>query len=237
MTNKTIAIIPARAGSKGIPNKNIQLLLGKPLLTWTIEAALQSKSLNRVIVSTDSEEIAAMARSAGAEVPFLRPSSLATDTANSMDVLIHACEWLSEHETYHAEVIILLQPTSPFRQASDIDAAIELLKEQSANAVISVCSAEIHPALTKKQLSDGTLVDYVPSEGESLRRQDLEPAYAVNGAIYAYQREVLLEYRYYLPPGTLGYSMSVERSWDIDTPWDLRIAQHIARELDDNNSN
>ena len=236
MINKTIAIIPARAGSKGIPSKNIQLLLGKPLLNWTIEAALKAKSLDRVIVSTDSEEIATIAHSAGAEVPFLRPSSLATDTANSMDVLIHACEWLSENESYHAEIVMLLQPTSPFRQARDIDAALGLLEKQSANAVISVCSAETHPALTKKQLADGTLVGYVPSEGESLRRQDLEPAYAVNGAIYAYRREILFEHRYYQPPGTFGYSMPAERSWDIDTPWDLRIAQYIARELDDNNS-
>jgi CMP-N,N'-diacetyllegionaminic acid synthase len=225
-----LGLIPARGGSKSIPRKNIKLLAGKPLIAWTIEAALQSQMLSRVIVSTDDPEIAQVAREWGAETPFLRPPELARDDSSSMSVVLHMLQWLEEQEQFSPDNVLLLQPTSPFRSSQDICAAIALAETRQARAVVSVSEAEKHPYVCKRILSDGTLVDFVASDLAYQRRQDLPPAYALNGAIYLNQCESLVRDHAFLPEGTLAYIMPVQRSLDIDTSWDWRLAELILKD-------
>ncbi len=229
-----LGLITARGGSKSIPRKNIRLLADKPLIAWTIAAALESNKLSRVIVSTDDQEIAQVAQEWGAEVPFLRPEELAKDDSPHMDAIIHAVEWLIAHENYRPDYVMLLQPTSPLRSAEDIEAAIHLAIEKTAEGVISVCKTHHHPHLMTRTAPDGTLVDFISGAPEpgtsSIRRQDLPPAYFINGAIYLTQCKVLMEKRTLLPAHTFPYIMPQKRSLQIDDPWDLYLVDMIIRD-------
>jgi N-acylneuraminate cytidylyltransferase/CMP-N,N'-diacetyllegionaminic acid synthase len=227
---KILAIIPARGGSKGIPRKNIRPLCGKPLIAWTIEQAIQSKLLNRVIISTEDEEIAQISRQYGAEVPFLRPAELAMDDTTSVDTLIHAVQWLENEEQYHPNYIMLLQPTSPLRIREDIEAVVKLAQEKQADTVVTVCPVRDHPYWTKKLTDNQQLADFLSLENISLRRQDLPPVYALNGAIYLAKRDVFLSKKSFYTDQTYGYIMPIERSIDIDTEWDLYLADLILRD-------
>ena len=230
MPEINLTIIPARGGSKAIPHKNIKLLAGKPLIAWTIEAAINCRKLSRVIVSTDDPEIAKVALQCGAEVPFLRPAELARDESSSLSVVLHLVHWLEEQGSHVPEYVLLLQPTSPFRTTEDIEAAIESANSRRVNAVVSVCEAKVHPFLCKRIQEDGMLVDFMTAHIDYLRRQDLPPAYSLNGAIYMNRYELLLEERTFLPKDTLPYLMPPERSLDLDTPWDWHLAELILRE-------
>ena len=230
MAETILGLIPACGGSKSIPRKNIKLLAGKPLIAWTIEAALKSQKLTRVIVSTDDAEIAEVARKWGAETPFLRPAEFSGDDSSSISVVLHAIHWFEEQERFLPDYVLLLQPTSPFRKAQDICAAMELMEARQSVAVVSVIEAAKHPYLCKRILSDSTLADFVASDLAYLRRQDLPPAYALNGAIYLNRRESLLRDRSFWPSGTLAYVMPTDRSLEIDTPWDWRLAELILRD-------
>jgi CMP-N-acetylneuraminic acid synthetase len=228
---EVIGLITARGSSKSIPQKNIKMLAGKPLIAWTIEAALQCKELSRIIVSTDDEEIAKVARQWGAEVPFIRPVELAQDDSSSISVALHTIHWLEEREGFCEDYIMLLQPTSPFRTAEDIQQSIELATKHRAVAVVSVCEAEHHPYLCKRVLDDRTLADFISTDIGYLRRQDLPPAYALNGAIYLCQRMALLRDQTFFPEGTIAYVMPRERSLDVDTMWDWHVAELIMKDL------
>jgi len=232
-----VAIITARGGSKGLPRKNVLPLAGKPLIAWTISAALQSKCFTRIIVSTDDEEIAQVAREWGAEVPFMRPSELAEDDSSHVDVVENAVRWMEDTEKEFPDYIMLLQPTSPLRAAEDINGAIDMSQANDAIAVVSVSEAVNHPYLTKRISYDGTLADYVSNASSDLRRQVLPPAYALNGAIYLIRRNAFLEYRILWPTGTYAYVMPPERSIDIDTSWEFHVAELIMREMYDRESN
>lgn len=227
---EVIGLITARGGSKSIPRKNIAPLAGKPLIAWTIEAALASRLLSRVLVSTEDAEIAQVAAAWGAEVPFTRPAELAGDATPHILVVQHAIRWLEEAEGMRPEYVLLLQPTAPLRTVEDIDAAITFAGEREAIAVVSVCPMERHPYLSKRILGDGSLADFVTTDIAYLRRQDLPPAYALNGALYLNRRESLLRDRTFLPPGTLGYVMPPERSVDMDTPWDFHLVELVLRD-------
>jgi CMP-N-acetylneuraminic acid synthetase len=227
-----LALITARGGSKGLPRKNVLPLAGKPLIAWTIEAALASSGLNRVVVSTDDEEIADCARRWGADVPFMRPAELAGDGTPHIDVVEHAVHWLEINEGTQPDYVLLLQPTSPLRTAEDIEASIKLAGETGAPAVVSVCEAANHPYLVKRILEDGTLAAFVPTEIAYLRRQTLPPAYVLNGAVYLNRREVLLREHTFTPPGTLPYIMPPERSLDVDTRWDFYLVNLILSDRD-----
>ena len=229
--SKIIGLITARGGSKSIPRKNIRLLAGKPLIAWTIEAALQSDGLSRVIVSTDDEEIAGVSRKWGAEVPFMRPAELAQDDSAHIPVLIHAIEWLEQVEGTTVDYLMLLQPTSPLRICQDIELAIELALDKNADSVISVCEASTHPYFTRRITSDGKLRDFVPKPDGYLRRQVLPPAYAWNGAIFLVRRDILIEKQTIETEHTYAYVMPPERSLEIDTPWDLYLADLILSDL------
>lgn len=224
---KILGIIPARGGSKGIPNKNIVPLGGRPLLAYTCEAALLSKSLTRVILSTDDETIAAAGRACGVEVPFLRPSDLAQDGTTSLPVIQHALHWLATHDDYEADVAVLLQPTSPLRRTEHIDAAIELLLESGADVVVSVVEVphQYHPASLMRMDEAGHLTPFMPGSVIT-RRQDKPRVYARNGpAIYAARTTTLLKADSLYAGECRPLVMGLEESLDVDTWEDLRSAE------------
>ena len=214
-----LALIPARAGSKGLPGKNVRPFRGRPLIAWSIEAALESGLATVVWVSTDGEEIASVARGAGAEVPWLRPAELATDTASSLDVALHALDAYGP-----VDWLLLLQPTSPLRTAEDIRAAARLVDEET-DAVVSVCPA--HPlTYFRRETNEGYLAPL--TEDAAARRQDTQAPWLLNGAMYLVRTEVLRATRQFLPPRTRPYVMPALRSVDIDTEEDWEMATLLA---------
>lgn len=225
---KILAIIPARGGSKGIPNKNIKELLGKPLIGYTIEAAKQSKYIDEVVVSTDSETIKTVAKKFGAKIPFLRPQSLSDDYAKSIDVVIHCVKYLEDLNEYY-DYIILLQPTSPFRTNIDIDIAIETIISININSLVSVCEVEQNPVLMRI-IENNKLRKIINYERLDLRRQDLPSYYIFNGAIYINSRDMLFEKKCFVDENTMPFIMSKEKSLDIDTYVDFDIAEILMKE-------
>lgn len=219
-----LALIPARGGSKGVPRKNVRLLAGKPLIAWTIEAARQASGVGRIVVSTDDEEIACVAREFGAETPFMRPDVLAQDNTTSMDVVFHALDNLPAYDD-----ILLLQPTSPLRTAEDIEAIIRLRTELNAPAAVSVTEMD-HPVEWMYRMGVGTRLQPVLDTPSPTRRQDAVPAYALNGAIYLARVDWLLEQRSFVTTQTIGYAMPAGRSPDIDTPLDWRWVEFLMKE-------
>lgn len=223
MSPSILGLVLARGGSKGIPGKNVRPLGGLPLIAHTFAAARASRSLTRVVLSTDDPAIAAVARTYDVEVPFVRPEALATDQARAIDVGLHALYFLLDRDGYQPDYVMLLQPTSPFRTAADIDQAAGLALSNQAPAVVSVTPARQHPGLMKV-ITHGRLRPFADSAMNEARRQDMSAVYALNGAIYLVRRDVLLATRSWCPEGALAYVMPEERSLDIDTPWDLRLA-------------
>lgn len=228
---KNLAVIPARGGSKGIPQKNIRILAGKPLIAWTIEAAKQALCVDRVVVSTDDQQIADIARAWGAEVPFMRPAELAKDDTPGICPLIHAVRWLEENEGYYPKYVMLLQATSPLRTSGDIDQAYELAVEKKADGVVSVCEAQRHPYWMKRIAPDGLIAPFMENTPHSIRRQDLPTAYGLNGAIYLVTREVLLAKETFFTDQTYGYIMPPERSLDIDNMWEFQLTELVIKHL------
>jgi N-acylneuraminate cytidylyltransferase/CMP-N,N'-diacetyllegionaminic acid synthase len=225
-----VAVIPARGGSKGIPQKNLRTILGKPLIAYTIETALQAKTLTRTIVSTDDEHIKAVSQDYGAEVPFMRPHHLATDTATTLSVLQHAITCLAEHQDYLADIVVCLQPTSPLRSAEDINAAVNLCLDSGSDSVVSLCQATHHPCWMKKVVNGRVYPLMNEDEQRYTRRQDLPPVYQLNGALYVTRREVLVEKGRMLGENTLAYIMPQERSIDIDIPTDLILVELLLKQ-------
>ena len=225
-----LAIIPARAGSKGIRHKNIALINGRPMIAYSIQVALDSNVLDRVVVSTDSPKIASIARSFGAKTPFLRPIKLAQDKTPGIQPVLHALHWLEKHERYRPDYVICLQPTSPLRTVTDIKNAVSLAERKKADSVVSVGPVEHHPYWMKKIDEQGRMSDFMLLTRAIMRRQDLPSVYALNGAIYLARREVLLNHKTWYTKRTYAYLMPHDRSLDIDTPWDLHLAEFILKE-------
>lgn len=227
---RPVALITARGGSAGLPGKNIADLGGRPLIAWTVEAALGAPSVMRVIVSTDSEEIAEAARRAGAEVPFLRPAHLATSEATSIDVALHALDWLAAEErpdggSGEPEWLLLLQPTSPFRTAQDIEAAIALVGvHPEARAVLGVREGAPPNWLLRVDV-EGRATPWIEGAPSGTRRQDEGALYVPNGAIYLARSEALRRDRSFRAVPAYAYLMPPDRSLDIDTAWDLEVAR------------
>lgn len=222
-----LAIVPARGGSKGLPGKNIRLLAGKPLIAHTIEAALEAKSITRVICSTDSEEIAAVAKDAGAEVPFLRPADLAQDNSMAIDNYIFTVDRLIAEGMPVDEYCVLL-PTAPLRTAYDIDQAASIFHEKAADSVISFYPAP-HPVQWYHIIDEqGVLRKYFIGDINSLaNRQDEEATYLPNGAIYIFRHQILKTTRRYYTDRTYPYLMPANRSVDIDTIDDFDYANFL----------
>lgn len=229
MEKKILAIIPARGGSKGLPRKNIKKLKGIPLIAYTINAARECEYVDRVVVSTDDEEIADVSRRFGADVPCLRPSELAEDTTPTIDAILHMINYLKENEGYSAEYILLLQCTSPLRNSNHIREGISKLMNSDAEALISVCEAEVNPYWTK--VFDGDKLKSFIDNGVSInRRQDLPDVYRLNGAMYLIKTDVLIRKRTFQPENLIGYIMDHKSSVDIDTELDFKIAEVIMSE-------
>lgn len=233
MDKSIIGLITARGASKGIPRKNIANAGGRPLLAWTIEAARASRHLSRTIVSTDCQQVADVASKWGAQVPFMRPKRLARDGSPHIDVVLHAIEWLSRHERFRPNYVVLLQPTSPLRTAEDIDGAIDLALDRQPEAVVSVVESHMHPYLTRRMTDDGILKEFIPNNVAYPRRQDLPAAYFINGAVYVNRCDALEAKRTFYPEDLHGYVMPAERSLQVDSPWDLHVADLILRERED----
>lgn len=223
-SRRVLAVIPARGGSKGVPQKNIKPVAGLPLIAWTVAAALAAKKVDRVILSSDDEAIMAAARDAGCEVNFQRDARLSTDEASSIDVLLDALE-----RTPGFDVVVLLQPTSPLRTAEDIDGTLEIMERSGAPGCVSVCQAADHPWLTFGRDEAGALTSLcAPPVEASMRRQDLPTAYVLNGAVYAADIAWVQEHRRLTQPGvTVAYVMPVARSEDIDTWEDLARVERL----------
>ena len=229
MTN--IAVIPARSGSKGLPDKNIRTFLGKPLIAYTIKAALDSGLFDQVIVSTDSKEYAHISEGFGASVPKLRSSELSGDEAGSWDVVREVVSWIDESESRGTiDTVCLLQPTSPARTAQDIIDAYTLYADKAAQCVVSVCE-EDHPIEWSRRLgANGEMTAFANPES-MMRRQDLAPSYRVNGAIYSLSKSRLDDTENLYASDCYGYKMPRERSIDIDDIYDFVAAEAICERL------
>lgn len=228
---ETLAIIPARGGSKGVRRKCARLVDGVPLLARSARAALGAKTVTRVIVSTDDEEFAALAKAAGAEVPFLRPAEFATDTSPIIDAVTHLLKTLKDTEDYVPEFVALLQPTAPFTSSQDIDGAFKAMLSSGADAAVSLCESEIKPDWLRRVGADGFLEPLVKLDvPQHTPRQAMPKTLRLNGAIYWVRTSVLLAGRSFLPARCAPYVMPVERSVDIDSELDLKIAELLARE-------
>ena len=227
---KSLAIVPARAGSKRLPGKNLRLLHGKPLICWTLEAALQAQGIDRVIVSTDSAEIAEVSRQSGADVPFMRPSDLAEDTTTTQDVIEHAIETLSKQGEQY-DRIVLLQPTSPLRTARHIEEALALFERKGALSVISVSPAEHPPQWINRLGPEGEMNHFLDAVNRKRRSQDFAGYYQLNGAIYIADTDALLRHHsFYLDERCYGYVMSRRDGIDIDTEIDWYVAEALMGE-------
>lgn len=221
-----LTIIPARGGSKGLPRKNVLYLDDKPLIAWTIQAALDCKELEYVMVSTDDSEIAEIAGQWGAEVPFLRPTELAGDKVHIEAVVLHTLEWFERTKGFLPELVCLLQPTSPLRTGEDITKALEIMRSQNAAAVVSV-TPNPHPVQWLRRLGvHGELIPYI-SEKEIKQRQEAEPLFLLNGAIYLIKTKVLLKENTFYPEGAIAYIMPPECSIDIDSGLDFICAEAL----------
>ncbi|MBF0454298.1 MAG: acylneuraminate cytidylyltransferase family protein [Magnetococcales bacterium] len=215
-----LAVIPARGGSKGLPRKNILDLAGKPLIAWTIEAAKSSTLIDRLILSSDDEDIIQIAKQWGCEVPFVRPPSLAGDQSTSVDVAIHALDSVQQPYDY----IVWLQPTTPLRLGEDIDAAIQICVEKGAPSAVSVVDAGKSPYWMYSIKESGALEPIMSQDLSSRQRQELPCAYTLNGAVYVTQTDWLRRHGCFMNGGTYAHLMPPERSVDIDTELDFKIA-------------
>ncbi len=222
---KNIAIISARSGSKGLPDKNIKELNGKPLLAYSIEAAINSKCFDIVMVSTDSEKYAQIALEYGAEVPFMRSEETASDTASSWDVVEEVLRGF-EKQGKSFDTFCLLQPTSPMRTCDDIQMAYELYEDKEAIAILSMTELE-HPIEWCGKLDETLSLDGFREKEDGGRRQDMEKSYRPNGAIYIVSVPEFRENRNLYRTGSYAYIMPKERSVDIDTEFDFKFAEFL----------
>ncbi len=219
-----LAVVPARGGSRGVPRKNLRLLAGRPLILHTLDAAHASRHVDRTVVSTEDDEILRVVRAHGGDAPFTRPADLARDETPTMAVVRHAIESLSARYDY----TVVLQPTSPLRTAEDIDACLLRCERDDAPACVSVCPAVPHPAWVFSLGAGGRLVPVLGGD-RPVRRQDLPPAFALNGAVYAARTGWLLATGSFLAPETVAHVMPRERSVDVDDETDLLVCEALLR--------
>jgi CMP-N,N'-diacetyllegionaminic acid synthase len=217
-----LAIIPARGGSKRLPRKNILNLAGKPLIAWSIEAGLNSEYIDKVIVTSDDDEILEISRKFGADI-IKRPDELASDTATTFDAIKHTIDNCEKYD-----YIVLLQPTSPLRNEKHIDDAIELLESQNADAIISVCEMDHSPLWSNILPKDLSMKNFLREEVLNKRSQDLEKYYRINGAIYICKTDKLLEENtLFLKDNIFAYIMDKKYSVDIDDEFDFKFAEFL----------
>ena len=227
---KVLGLIPARGGSKGIPRKNIFPLAGKPLIAYTIEAARKSSLIDRLVLSSDSEEIIRVAKSFGAEAPFVRPEHLAGDDIPALPVIQHAVRHMSQNEKFKPDIIVLLQPTSPLRRTEDIDTSLDRLIRSDADSVVSVVKAHHnYTPYSEMVLHDGCLKSFASWDERKNLRQLKPEFYARNGAVYAFRQGCLMENDSIYGEKILPYVMAREDSIDIDEPIDVEFCEFMLK--------
>ena len=209
---KVLAIIPARGKSKGLPRKNVLDTGGKPLIAWTIEAAQKANCVTKLILSSDNAEIISVAKDFGCDVPFIRPDNLATDTASTLDVVLHSIEQMPGYD-----FVIILQPTSPLRTAWDIDAAFDIVVSTGAPSCVSVCEVDETPYWMFSLGKNGQLERLIDLPSDINRRQDLPKSYKLNGAIYIIEVNSLIKTKSFISDKTVAYIMDRGVSIDVDT--------------------
>ena len=226
INGKTVlGVIPARGGSKGIPRKNVLDISGKPLIAWTIEAGHQSSYIDRLILSSDDDEIMKVAASCGCDIPFVRPAELATDLTPGIEPVLHAIAELPDYD-----YLVLLQPTSPLRTAEDIDRCIETCLSSKAPACVSVVQLDKSPQWMYSLDDSWRMTSMFGNRPLLERRQDSETVYVLNGAVYVAEVEYLRSQHSFITSKTVAYPMIKERSVDIDSWWDWRLAEWLLRE-------
>ncbi len=223
--NKTfLAIIPARGGSKRLPRKNVLDLCGKPLIAWSIEAGLKSKYIDKLIVTSDDEDILSISKKYGASI-IKRPEELSSDTATTFDALKHTIDNLEKYD-----YIVLLQPTSPLRNEKHLDEAIELLEEKNADAIVSVCEMDHSPLWSNTLPKDGSMKSFLKEEVLNKRSQDLDKYFRLNGAIYICKMDKFLNNKgFFLKENIYAYLMNKEDSPDIDDEFDFLMTEYIMK--------
>jgi CMP-N,N'-diacetyllegionaminic acid synthase len=226
-----IAIIPARGGSKGLVDKNIVSFLGKPLICWSVELALENKYIDTIIVSTDSERIRAIAQKSGAHAPFLRPPSLSSDSATTVEVAMHALDYCLKERSEIYDYVVLLEPTSPLRKNRDIDLMLEKIENLSSeyDAIISLGAVKLHPALMKRVVSLEVQPFYRDPANTS-RRQDLEDLYFPFGVAYIIKSEVLMKEETFYPTRTTHHIIDSNQCFEIDDYCDLIAAEAVMKQ-------
>ena len=225
---RILALITARAGSKRVPGKNIRVLGDKPLVVWSIDVVRDISDICDTLVSTDDQGIAALCKKAGAYVPWLRPPTLATDTAKSIDVALHALDWY-ESEKGPVDGVMLLQPTSPFRSRKTVQKGIELFSQSNAPAVLGVSPVTAHPMWTFN-IANNRLVPLMKEHKFDTRSQDLTPAYVVDGSLYLITPRALRDNHSFIVPNAVPIvSSSPQEALDIDTEWDFNLAEYMVK--------
>jgi len=228
MEQTILGIIPARSGSKGVKDKNIRNVAGKPLIHYTIKDAKSSDLLTDFLVSTDSEEYATIAENAGASVPFLRPKKLATDDASSLSVVQHAITEYESRNNQHIDLAVLLQPTTPLRTADDIDEAIKRFNESTAKSLVTCYETkDAHPNHQYISEKENRLRSLRDQDNIPRRRQEYDSVYLLNGAIYISSRELIFEEEKIYTNDPVGMEMPRRRSVNIDEPFDLDLAEYL----------
>lgn len=225
---KILCVIPARGGSKGLARKNVKKLLGKPLIAYTIEQAKKSKYIDRIIVSTEDKVIARISRKYGAEVPFLRPGILASDSAGTIDVLLHAMEWMEKVERYQFDILVLLHATTPLRGARDIDNCIKLLFKKNASNIFSVTEAHRNPYFNMVELKKSKVA--LVKKGNFVSRQEAPKVFDTNSSIYVWWKDGLRKGKSVFLKHTAIYFMPKKRSIDIDDGIDFKLAELLMKE-------
>jgi CMP-N,N'-diacetyllegionaminic acid synthase len=225
---RAIAIIPARGGSKGLPGKNVKVLCGKPLIAWSIEAGLGSQYIDEVMVTTDSEEIATVAREFGASVPFLRPAELASDTATSIDAVKHVIDFYERELQKKFDYIVLLEPTSPLREKNDLDVMIEKISMlgDEYDAIVSLGEVHAHPSIMKKMNGNG-IEPYAKNLQMTTRRQDNDVAYFPYGVGYIVKMKTFIEEKTFYPKLTTHHLIKRYQCYEIDDIYDFLAIENI----------
>jgi CMP-N-acetylneuraminic acid synthetase len=230
---KTICVISARGGSRGVPGKNIRTINGKPLIVWSIEQALATKEIDKVVVSTDSEEIAKVAREAGAETPFIRPDFLSTSEAGKFGVFKHALEACEEYYNEKFDIYVDLDCTSPLRDVEDISACIKLFREKKLNGVdgvFTICESRKNPYFNLLESNQkGALKICKKLENTIIRRQDAPNVYEHVASIYVLDPEYIKKANYLLDGHTEGYDIGSEKSLDIDSDFDFLLIEYLMK--------
>ncbi|MDN5067873.1 acylneuraminate cytidylyltransferase family protein [Aliarcobacter butzleri] len=230
--NKTfLGIIPARGGSKGLPGKNIKELCGKPLIAWSIESGLKSKYLDEVMITTDSKDIADIAKQYGANVPFLRPDALASDTATSFDAIKHTIEFYKNEFDKEFDYIVLLEPTSPLREEGDIDKMIEKIikDEDNFDSIVSIGEVAEHPSIMKQIVSENNILPFCIELEQTARRQDNKKAYFPYGVAYIVKTKSLLEEKTFYTDRNTFYEIKRYQCYEIDDIYDFLAIENIMK--------